>query len=403
MQAVKWTLFSLILWIWSGDLSAQCASGTVTLLGFTATGGQGTYADPATGMVEINFCFTLTEFFESNTNWVHGVFVASDNLPKGAIVCEGATGSQNAQHGSRKWIFIDSLKAVQYNLPGPGFYVDEGDGNPSNNYGDNGIGTPIAKFPDLQPFCFKVKLNCGTTPPVAYVPKVTVTGDGTTGGWTNVACMGDVFRATEGGPNGNGAVVVCGVVLPVKLLGIKAENTGQGNVIRWTASSDNLFSHFELEKSYSGISSFQYMDRIEVQRGSSGGSNEIFDYQYLDEKVAPFNAYRLKMVEKDGSYKYSTIVMVQVKGLNYGTNKFSIYPNPARDILYIEKESNDRYNGLKFHVVDMFGRSIQTTEFPGLQSRQQYHMELFDLQKGFYFLEIWQDNQRLESLNFIKL
>ncbi len=406
MRTMKWSALLLLFWIAPTSLAevkAQCASGYVTLLGFTSTGGQGTYSDPATGMIEINFCFTLTEFFESNTNWVHGVFVATDNLPAGAIVCEGATGSQNAQHGSRKWIFVDSSKAVQFGLSGPGFYVDEGDGNPTNNYGDNGIGTPIATFGDLEPFCFKVKINCGSTPPVAYVPKVTVTGDGTSGGWTNVACMGDVFRATEGGPNGNGAVVVCGIVLPVKLLGIKAENTQDGNLVRWTASSDKLFSHFELEKSQSGFSSFQFLSRIEVQRGSTGNSNEIFDYQFLDNAVGAFNAYRLKMLEKDGTFKYSPVVIVQTKLPNLSNSKFSIYPNPARDLVYIQNESGNRYTSLRINVLDVCGKLVQSNLFTGLQSRQQYYLDLSEIHSGLYLLEIFEGDIRIESLNFLKL
>ncbi|MBK9107422.1 MAG: T9SS type A sorting domain-containing protein [Saprospiraceae bacterium] len=386
-----------------GTVWSQCAQGVVTLTGFTASGGQGTYSDPATGNVEINFCFTLTHFFESNTNWVHGIFVAWDNLPQGAIVCEGLTGSQDAQHGSRKWKFIDSASAVNFDLPGAGFYVDEGDGNPKNNYGDNGIGTPNASFPDLEPFCFKVKINCGSTPPIAYVPKIVVTGDGTTGGWTNIACMGDMFRATEGGPNGNGAVVVCGVVLPVKLLAFKGESKPEGNLIEWTASSDHLFSHFELEKSSTNTSAFSYLDKIDVRKGSTGSSNEIFNYSYLDKYITPFAAYRLKMLEKDGTYKFSQVITIRKSGQTKHDVKFSVYPNPAQDRVLVKNETDNRYGQIILNFYDVYGRKINSQLFSATLAKQEYYIELSNFNKGLYFIEVMNGDMKLEGLSFLKL
>ncbi|HEX6913830.1 MAG TPA: T9SS type A sorting domain-containing protein, partial [Chitinophagaceae bacterium] len=44
------------------------------------------------------------------------------------------------------------------------------------------------------------------------------------------------------------------------------------------------------------------------------------------------NYYRLKMVDKDGSYRYSAIVTVQVKE---DAGSLSVYPNPVRNELVI--------------------------------------------------------------------
>lgn len=386
----------------SVQLNAQCAQGLVTLNGFTADGGLGTYNDPATGKVTISFCFKLTKFFESNTNWAHGVFIAWDDLPAGAKVVNGSTGAQPAQHGSRYWIYIDSLKASNYGLPGPGFYVDEGDGNPKNNYGDNGIGTPNATFPDLQPFCFTVQINCGSTPPIAYVPKVTVTGDGTTGGWTNKACNGDKFRALDGGPNGNGAVVVCGIVLPVKLLSFTGEYSKQGNLIKWLASSDHLFSHFELEKSLESSVTFQLLSLVEVRKGSTGGSNEIFSYSFLDQTNDPISYYRLKMIEKDGSYKYSPIISIKQNTIKNTGNKFSVYPNPATEVIVVQNETENRYGILTLNVYSALGKKIAQHSFKAERQYDDYIMDLYNFSKGLYFLEIVNGSVALETLNFIK-
>lgn len=379
---------------------AQCAAGKITLSGFTSTGGSGTYTDPATGNIVINYCFTLERFTELNTNWVHGIFIAWDNLPKGASVMEGPTGSQPTQHGSRFWVFIDSIKAKILDLPGPGFYVDEGDYNPKNNYGDNGIGTPKATFPDLKPFCFIIKVNCANSLPIAFVPKVTVTGDGTTGAWSNSACPGDLIRLENGGPNGNGSIVICGAVLPVKLLEFSGEALKQGNLLKWTAIADDLFSHFELETNLSNTSKFHLLTNIEAYNGSKG--NEIHEYNFLDSDPAALSLYRLKMVEKDGSFVYSKIISLKQKNGSAVSNHFSLLPNPASEFIIVHNETDSNFGEIEINIFDLFGNKLQKSNFISDKSEKDFFFEIQNLSKGMYLLEITSGNQSIEKLNFIK-
>ncbi len=137
---------SILLIVSSLRLWSQCATGLVNMNYWVATAGSGTYADPATGSIEYGFCFTLNSYYEKATNWVHGIYVNWGDIPPGVTITKGLTGEQPAQYGSRYWIWIDSLTARQLDLPGLGYYVDDGDGNPKTNYGDNGIGTPINKI-----------------------------------------------------------------------------------------------------------------------------------------------------------------------------------------------------------------------------------------------------------------
>ena len=402
MQSTRFFVFLVLVnffQITEKNLFAQCASGTITLSGFTSDGGSGTYSDPATGKIVINYCFKLNLFMEMNTNWAHGIFISWDNLPQGAMVFPGPTGAQPTQHGNRFWVFIDSLKAKNLNLPGPGYYVDDGDLIPNNNYGDNGNGTPKATFPDLLPFCFTIKINCGNSLPTAFVPKVTVTGDGTTGGWSNPACSGDLFRLSTGGPNENGAIVICGVVLPVKLLGFTGESTKQGNQLKWTAVADNLFSHFELESSTNNNNTFTTLDQIDAI-GSVG--NEIYNYSYLDLSPATLNLYRLKMVEKDGSYVYSKIISIKQRNTNTNINRFSVSPNPANEFVVIHNETDYSFGEIEISIYDLFGKQIRKSNFISDKSAKNFFFDLSNYAKGMYFLEITAGSQSIEKLNFIK-
>ncbi|HRG68654.1 MAG: T9SS type A sorting domain-containing protein [Saprospiraceae bacterium] len=402
-NSIKRFVFAIGFFVFIHEqVHAQCASATVTLNGFNSTAGSGTYDDPAIGMVTVDFCIKLDKYFELNTNWVHGIFISFDQIPKGVKICEGPTGSQPCQHGSRFWIFLDSTKAAQNHLPGPGFYVDEGDGNPGNNYGDNGIGTPQATFPDLRPFCFQAKIDCNVSSAMAYLAKITITGDGTTGAWENSACDGDEFRALDGGPNGNGTVVVCGAVLPVKLLSFTGEATSKGNSLKWLASSDQLFSHFELERSKTTSARFQSITKIEAKKGSTGNGSEIVEYNYFDPETSLNSYYRLKMLEKDGSFNYSKIISIQNKDKGFTGKRFVIYPNPVSDILQIQNEVDIKLGLLECRIYDICGQLMASIPFSVDKSGTNLYFDISLLSQGVYFVDILSGDQSIEKLNFIK-
>jgi hypothetical protein len=300
--------FSIFLSYFPIRLSAaNCASGNITINSVIATSGNGSYTNPALGSIQYEFCYKLSEYFESSTNWVHGIFVSFEDIPTGFTIKPGATGAQGTQAGNRNWVFFDSLKAFNHGLPGPGYYVDDSDGNPTNNYGDNGLGTPIASFPNLSPFCFIAEGNCGI--PRIIKPCITVTGDGTTGAWRNGDCTGDLFCTSSTGPNNDGTIAICGstLVLDIVLYDFKAYPENRDNIIEWKAKVDDSFAQYELEKTNSRNSKFELLAKIPQKNAEN--SSIVFS-SYIDKKPYFETYYRLKLLDKEGKYQYSKIQKV---------------------------------------------------------------------------------------------
>ncbi|MBK9272458.1 MAG: T9SS type A sorting domain-containing protein [Saprospiraceae bacterium] len=331
--------------------NSQCASGVTYITKVTSTTGAGTYDDPALGQIEFEFCFKLDEFFESQTNWVHGIFISFGDLQDGVTYELGESGEQNTQHGPRKWIYIDSLKAKQFKLPGVGFYVDDFDGNPKNNYGDNGKGTPRATFPDLKPFCFKAKYTCGY--PRILRPTITVTGDGTTGGWSNPACPGDEFTSTQGGGNNSGYIVVCGTVLPLQLLSFSGNFENQRNYLNWTGLADEYFSHYELERRFSHEKTFVRIETFAIKSEYSGSF--VHEIDYMDPTIPQSTTYyRLKMVEKDHTYTYSSAISIAASKSLKNNLEVKIFPQPADQLISVEWTSKS--DQLNFEIYNIDGK-----------------------------------------------
>jgi gliding motility-associated-like protein len=153
---------------------------------------NGTYQ----GGTTVTFCYTITQWDQQNTNWLHAVIPTFGNgwdmttltnlVP--ANTCDGGPGV---------WQWFNNVNTPNGNGILSGFFFD-GDivqggpnGNPVDNFGDNCNGNVNWTF------CWTITAkNC---PPGQNGDDLGVTvdtyGDGETGNWTNVACVGDpVFQ-----------------------------------------------------------------------------------------------------------------------------------------------------------------------------------------------------------------
>ena len=150
--------------------------------------------------------------------------------------------------------------------------------------------------------------------------------------WT---ISGDTFDAT------------C-VSLPVTLVSFDAFRQESRAVLTWATTEETNSDHFEIERSANS----KVWHRIGVL-ASSGESTVRKKYHFEDPApVQGLNYYRLKMVDKDGTYAYSRIQDVDFGG----APGVSIYPNPATDRLFISNYSRVRnlviYNTLGIKLLE---------------------------------------------------
>ncbi|MBD0328034.1 MAG: T9SS type A sorting domain-containing protein [Pyrinomonadaceae bacterium] len=111
--------------------------------------------------------------------------------------------------------------------------------------------------------------------------------------------------------------------LPVELVSLKAAPTPDGKVIlNWITASEHKASHFLLQHSTDG-KQFHTLAQVQAQ----GESRSARSYQFVHDKPAPFNYYRLRSVDQDASSRLSSIVTAQ---LQQGPLPAPLlYPNPG--------------------------------------------------------------------------
>jgi hypothetical protein len=121
--------------------------------------------------------------------------------------------------------------------------------------------------------------------------------------------------------------------LVIELLDFTATVTRDKNVLlNWRAYVDDEAKGFEIERS-KDQNNWEKIGTVDLK-----ASNFTSDYSLLDQQPLQGRSYyRLKMVEKTGSSRYSKTRLVQIDQL---ITKLRIYPNPAKNDFTISFNSS---------------------------------------------------------------
>jgi hypothetical protein len=203
-----------------------------------------------------------------------------------------------------------------------------------------------------------------------------VLSDGTVGGCGNDFAMDDVkFSACpEGGP------------LPVEFLGITARQKGSGVSVEWTTSQEINSSRFDIERSANGNTNWNLVSSVNAAGNSSVGKN----YNAYDAR--PFNGgnfYRINQVDKDGKYKYSKTVHVN---LNFSKTGVSVLANPFHSSLTVDFSSATSQS-VSARLVDITGKQVTIEKWIiSVGNTRENFSGVSGLQQGMYILNITNGN-----------
>jgi uncharacterized repeat protein (TIGR01451 family) len=181
-------------------------------------------------------------------------------------------------------------------------------------------------------------------------------------------------------------------VLPVQLVRFTGYLSDKIVTLRWSIADATGFGHFEVERSLDGRL-FASRDHVAYTGGEHYNIND--DIANISSKVI---YYRLKMVDKDGGYRYSGIVAFQLAHKEL----FHVYPNPVTAEVYISYHSRDTKN-LNIQVVDANGRVlISKWEKSGMGQNNLRIAEVAALLPGVYFVRVAINGGIIHSTSFIK-
>jgi hypothetical protein len=111
----------------------------------------------------------------------------------------------------------------------------------------------------------------------------------------------------------HGCIVPTLFTLPVTLAQFNGYLQNNTVVLKWKTSTEENSSHFEIERSVNGAP-FQKIGSVNAK----GDGNITADYSFIDNSPQTVsNVYRLKVMDKDGKFFYSTLVNIKLEKSSY--------------------------------------------------------------------------------------
>lgn len=189
----------------------------------------------------------------------------------------------------------------------------------------------------------------------------------------------------EGVPFGGSVVYVDNIyffnssVVPVTLTNFTATKNKNITNINWNTLTETGNKGFEVERSVDGRN-FTSLEFVPSQ------GNTKNKYATIDK--APklgFNFYRLKQIDVDGRFTYSSIVKVNFD--KEDVTSFSFYPNPAKEILRINVGLVENEHAT-IKLINGLGQTIISKTINKSASTSVISFDISSIAKGNYYLEL---------------
>ncbi len=190
----------------------------------------------------------------------------------------------------------------------------------------------------------------------------------------------------------------CDAGLPVELKEFAGFDDNCTIKLKWETATESNFNYFDVERSYDGVN-FQAIAKAESMGSTATGA----DYDYIDENIKPVNYYRLKIVDIDGSYDYSDVIVVKSTCFEQTVAITDVYPNPVVDKLFIQMTIPTTEREVQAYIIDKMGRTVSEQTISITEGANLLTIETTDLQTSTtYFLRVQGENWTTEVQKFIK-
>ncbi|MEP7321943.1 MAG: T9SS type A sorting domain-containing protein [Saprospiraceae bacterium] len=172
----------------------------------------------------------------------------------------------------------------------------------------------------------------------------------------------------EGPGISNRTIDISGTRLAIALTMFNVASVNNSIKIHWSSLASINSKGYDIERS----ADLKNWKRLETYT-----SNHSLDqYEYLDlYPLNPVSYYRIKSIDIDGSFIYSTVKSVRT----FSRKLISLYPNPVKHILTLEPTQVDA----TYSISDLMGRIIETKT----TSDRQTNIGVDHLRSGMYMIQ----------------
>lgn len=169
-------------------------------------------------------------------------------------------------------------------------------------------------------------------------------------------------------------------VLPVELFDFNGRfQDDKTTLLSWKTASENNNDYFEIQRSRDAVQ-WESIGRIK----GNANTHWISAYTYTDEKpYKNFTYYKLKQVDLDGNYTYSSIVTIKTDTDEVEKNgDITIYPNPTKSEIRIKIDNKTK--DVDAIIYNYYGQNVASTRL----EKDAQDVDLSTYPKGMYIIII---------------
>jgi hypothetical protein len=164
--------------------------------------------------------------------------------------------------------------------------------------------------------------------------------------------------------------------LPAFLSSFKATYLSPIINLNWVALQEINLNAYNVEWSTDAIN-FTTIAVI-VAKGNAT-NNQLVQYNFQHKNFTEQNYYRLKMMDNNGTYQYSSVIPVSTTK----SRNIQVYPNPANDFLTIQIDKPIN-TAIEMSVIDATGKPLMQVKF----AEAKYQLNVKNLATGLYTLQL---------------
>jgi fibronectin-binding autotransporter adhesin len=175
------------------------------------------------------------------------------------------------------------------------------------------------------------------------------------------------------------AVTSSSFVVPVTWLSFNGRNENNNNHLQWETASEMNNKYFVVEASANGLV-FAEVGRVL----GIVNSNIIHKYEFIHENAGNTNYYRIKQVDIDGRFSFSTIIKIQRNSFRKGP---VVSPNPVSGLASVSIQS-ELFEEVNLIITDMGGRIVHQKHLFLQKGNNFFSLDLRNQVAGLYTIQI---------------
>jgi hypothetical protein len=165
-------------------------------------------------------------------------------------------------------------------------------------------------------------------------------------------------------------------VLPVLFNGFFVARSNNNVILNWSTAQESNNSNFEIQRSLDGTN----WSTIAIMMGA-GNSTTVQQYNFTDKNMtATIAYYRIKQVDTDGHYEYSTVKSIRV---NEAAPATRIYANSNTVNIEFNKEVK---NPITVRIMNLNGQVVGQRDFQ--QASYRIAMNMNNPVSGMYLVQL---------------